>query len=63
MLTPAGMRQRYLLGRYNAVTYGHLLGDTNSLYHETSLLSTDVPRTLQSGYSEMLGMSHDLPEI
>jgi len=55
-LTPNGMRARYLLGRYNYQRYHPALGDdlltTKNLY----IQSTDVDRTLQSGYSELFGM-------
>ena len=52
-----GMRQRYLLGRYNFKKYsedlGHdLLMSSDGIYVE----STDVYRTIQSGYSEITGM-------
>ena len=45
-LTPMGMRQRYLLGKYNQLKYGHLLSDLD-------VTSTAKQRTLQSGYSEL----------
>jgi hypothetical protein len=54
------MRQRYLLGRYNYETYAKKLGGA-SLFNPDGgfdMQSTDVYRTLQSGYSEMLGLVH-----
>jgi hypothetical protein len=48
------MRQRYLLGRYNFLKYQSLFSDGLDVTME----STDVYRTLQSGYSELLGMVH-----
>lgn len=58
MLTPQGMRQRYLLGKHNIEKYGEDLG-VDSLFKPDGGLwiqSTDVYRTLQSGYSELMGM-------
>lgn len=57
MLTPQGMRQRYLLGKYNFNKYSNALGE-QSLMNTTNLSveSTDVYRTMQSGYSELFGM-------
>ena len=52
-LTPSGMRQRHLLGRYNRQRYT----ETYPLYSpdyipgEVYMQSTNVLRTLQSGYS------------
>ena len=58
LLTPQGMRQRYLLGKYNQVHYGASLGDSDLLEKGEGLYvqSTDYNRTIQSGYSELLGM-------
>jgi len=56
MLTPQGMRERYLLGRYNQMKYANDLFDNISKIKEGfTVHSTDVYRTLQSGYSEILG--------
>ena len=52
-LTPNGMRQRYLLGKYNQMKYGsEFVGDMSKL----DVLSTETYRTLQSGYAELAGM-------
>ena len=57
MLTAQGMRQRYLLGQANmkrySQTYSFLDIDNPE---EILILSTDYMRTIQSGYSEMMGM-------
>ena len=53
MLTPMGMRQRYLLGKHNKMMY---LDKLNATKDELFIESTDVYRTIQSGYSEMMGM-------
>ena len=58
MLTPQGMRQRYLLGRYNRQRYTELY-DFISMEdgpEQFLMFSTDVDRTIQSGYSELMGM-------
>ena len=60
MLTPMGMRQRFLLGRYNAELYSDSINPdkhTNAKSHGI-MDSTDVFRTIQSGYSELMGMSY-----
>ena len=52
------MRERYLLGRYNRRRYVdayHLLSD-NFVSGEVYTQSTNVFRTLQSGYSELMGL-------
>jgi hypothetical protein len=57
MLTPTGMRQRFLLGRYNYLKYSkdH---DYDSLMTSNGIKvqSTDTYRTILSGYSEIAGM-------
>lgn len=60
-LTAQGMRQRYLLGRYNKMRYGNLykLVDHAPNTDEIYIQSTDVYRTIQSAYSEVLGMYGD----
>lgn len=70
MLTPMGMRQRFLLGRYFYQRYGHILEDKDEHEHDSDLFnnrnlfvqSTDVYRTIQSGYSELLGFHHEKAE-
>ena len=58
MLTPSGMRQRFLLGQWNRHRYTQtykLLSeeyDPNQIY----IQSTNVNRTMQSGYSELMGL-------
>lgn len=58
MLTPEGMRQRYLLGRYNRQKYIEETGFLSEIYdpEEFFIQSTNVNRTMQSGYSELLGL-------
>ena len=55
MLSSAGMRQRFLFGRYNRARYDSLLKDNKSLYVQ----STDVYRTIQSAYVELAGVYHE----
>jgi hypothetical protein len=50
MLTPMGMRQRYLLGRYNSLEF------KPKTSFDMHVESTDYYRTIQSGYSELSGM-------
>mmetsp|Transcript_16335 Transcript_16335/g.27633 ORF Transcript_16335/g.27633 Transcript_16335/m.27633 type:complete len:385 (-) Transcript_16335:45-1199(-) len=61
MLTPSGMRQRFLLGRYNREKH-----EVETLNHshlqQIDIQSTDVYRTIQSGYSELLGIDFEDPE-
>jgi len=58
MLTPQGMRQRYLLGRYARERYTEKYKLLDSDYNEGQIFiqSTDVNRTIQSAYSELLGL-------
>lgn len=58
MLTASGMRQRYLLGRYNREKYinKYNLLDENYVESQVYIETSDVYRTLQSTYSEMTGM-------
>lgn len=51
------MRQRFLVGRYNYLKYAEKLGIQDSLTAPGSanMISTDVYRTIQSGYSELTG--------
>lgn len=58
MLTASGMRHRALLGRFNReryVEYYKLLDET---YNPSQIYvqSTPFPRTLQSGYAELMGL-------
>ena len=55
MLSYMGMRQRYLLGRYNRKRYDKLLKNSKALFVQ----STDVYRTIQSAYAELQGMYHE----
>ena len=58
MLTPQGMRQRFLLGRANMRRYSeeYSLLDPAGPVSQVATLATDVQRTMQSGYSELMGM-------
>ena len=58
ILTPEGMRQRYLLGRRNRQRYveeWNLISDEYTP-GEVYMQSTNVNRTMQSGYSELMGL-------
>jgi len=57
-LTPQGMRQRYLLGAYNGKKYTekYELLDLEHGDDQVLMVSTLVNRTMQSGYSELMGM-------
>ena len=52
------MRQRYLLGRYNRERYTKKFDFLSEDYEPTEfyIQSTDVNRTIQSGYSELMGL-------
>ena len=52
------MRQRYLLGAHNRKRYTETYPFLSSEYNpkEFYIQSTNVNRTLQSGYSELLGL-------
>ena len=58
MLTPEGMRQRYLLGRYSKERYTKTYELLSEDYdpREIYVQSTNVNRTMQSGYSELMGL-------
>jgi len=58
MLTASGMRQRYLLGRHSRQRYTeeYQLLSPNYVPGEVYMQSTDVNRTITSGYSELLGL-------
>ena len=58
MLTPTGMRQRYLLGRNQRQRYTekYQLLSPDFVADEVYMVSTDVLRTMQSGYSELMGL-------
>ena len=49
-----GMRQRYLLGKYNRIK--NVFGEYTSQINEINMSSTEFYRTIQSGYSEMMGL-------
>jgi len=57
-LTTSGQRMRYLLGRYNRDRYinkyDFLTPDFE--FGEVYIQSTDVERTITSGYSEIMGL-------
>ena len=59
-LTPEGMRQRYLLGAHNRKRYTEeyplLSADGEYNPHEFYIQSTNVNRTITSGYSELMGL-------
>ena len=52
------MRQRYLLGRYNRQRYVDQYKFLSEQYNpnEFFIVSTDQNRTIQSGYSELMGL-------
>ena len=58
MLTPSGMRQRYLLGRHSRERYTETYKLLSKEYDpsEVYIQSTNVNRTMQSGYSELMGL-------
>jgi len=70
-LTPMGMRQRYLLGRYNFAKYSTHLGGkvsqedarkkTAVIFDKLHAQSTDISRTVLSAYSEVMGLSGVIP--
>lgn len=57
-LTPTGMRQRYLLGKHAREKYTEQydLFSPDFVEGEVYVQSTDVNRTMQSGYSELMGI-------
>ena len=59
-LTAQGMRQRYLLGAYNGRRYTeeYDLINLDNAEEQVLMMSTLVNRTMQSGYSELMGMFH-----
>ena len=52
------MRQRYLLGHYNRERYVEKFSFLSEQYNpdEIYMQSTNVNRTMQSGYSELMGL-------
>jgi hypothetical protein len=62
------MRQRYLLGRYHYEKYRFLIDFKDMMDHShisearSNVISTDVYRTIQSGYSELTGLSQHYQE-
>lgn len=66
MLTPQGMRQRYLLGRYNWMQFGKVFysGDVEANLRNLSFAqSTLVYRTMQSGEAELNGFLHEYVKL
>lgn len=60
------MRQRYLLGKYNLYKYKREIDVESALEPENfRIQSTDLYRTLQSGYSEVYGMQmeQNVPDL
>lgn len=57
-LTPQGMRERYLLGRHSRERYVDTYNLLSAQYNEDEIYvqSTNVNRTMQSGYSELMGL-------
>ena len=57
-LTPQGMRQRYLSGKHGKRRYQekYQLLSKNYVPGEIYLQSTQSPRTIQSSYSELMGL-------
>ena len=58
ILTAEGMRQRNLLGGFNRKRYTeeYQLISPKYIPDEVIMMSTDVNRTIQSGYSELMGL-------
>ena len=58
ILTAEGMRQRNLLGSFNRQRYTeeYQLLSPKYIPDEVIMMSTDVNRTIQSGYSELMGL-------
>jgi hypothetical protein len=58
MLTESGMRQRMLVGFYNRQRYIEEFKLLDETYNPNQIfmLSTDVFRTIQSAYSELMGL-------
>ena len=54
MVTAVGMRQRWLLGRYEAEKYPKVF-DGHSTSKKVLVMSTNTARTLQNAYAEMAG--------
>lgn len=62
-LSPQGMRQRYLLGRYGKQRYVDIFGalnqnDYSPKNNQIYVQSTDFYRTIQSAYAQILGFLH-----
>ena len=59
------MRQRHLLGKFDRQKYVEkwklLSGDAKP--SELFMLSTDFPRTIQSGYSQLSGLYPEAPHF
>jgi hypothetical protein len=58
LLTETGMRQRYTLGRFNRQRYIERENLLDEVYNPKQIYiqSTGVDRTLQSSYSELMGL-------
>ena len=74
-LTPIGMRQKYLLGRYTYTQYckklnkckvdlkdGQVIMD-NQLIQNSSSLSTNYYRTIMSSWAEHSGLTYNAPRF
>ena len=57
-MTGEGRRERYLLGRFNRERYSKEYKVISPKYipDEIYIQSTDVNRTINSGYSELMGL-------
>lgn len=57
-LTASGMRQRYLMGKMNRQRYIDQYKLVDDVYNpsQIEIKSTDVLRTIQSSYAELLGL-------
>ena len=54
-LTPSGMRQRYLKGKYNRLRFADLLSEEYAP-GEFYVQGSEYPRTTQSAYCELMGL-------
>ena len=55
-LTPIGMRQHYILGIRNRLKYSNFLDFSNFNHQEILIMSNLLNRTIESAYSQLLGM-------
>ena len=65
-LTPQGMRQKYLLGKYNRWKSDHPYGYNNTwtdwtgtAYKDLNVVSTNVGKAIASAYAELIGFTND----